>query len=250
MQLILTRMDNVSEENVFERTLPFFTNKTIVQLDKYQLVPDSVVREDSTTFLFYGLNTKNMITSMFKFDPITDTVSCLKKETGIWKFESLSNDRDINIFKNIEYILLETPEDNTNVFVTPQRMIPGERSTIDINTIYLPELVPVMKNNKIIKITLGDPIQTHTWSNGKFVPMTPPNTQWGAAARPRVKKTATSATWVPSKPRRTVRIADGSVRVLYSNPRYPGQHRIRKGRRGGDGRITYSYVKAPTSKRA
>ena len=98
-------------------------------------------------------------------------------------------------------------------------------------------------------IILESPSQTHTWSerDNKFVLI---KNQGGAAARPRVNKTVTSATWVPSKPRRTVRIADGSVRVLYSNPRYPGQHRIRKGRRGGDGRITYSYVKAPTSKRA
>ena len=52
-----------------------------------------------------------------------------------------------------------------------------------------------------------------------------------------------SSSWSPTA--RKVTIKDGSRRVLYKNPRFPGELRIRKMRKGRDGKMTASYVKPP-----
>jgi hypothetical protein len=46
--------------------------------------------------------------------------------------------------------------------------------------------------------------------------------------------------WTPTT--RKVTLDDGSKRVLYKNPEYPGETRIRKMRKGRDGRMKAVYV--------
>ena len=38
---------------------------------------------------------------------------------------------------------------------------------------------------------------------------------------------------------------DGSKRILYKNPKHPGETRIRKMRKGRDGKMKAAYVKPP-----
>ena len=47
--------------------------------------------------------------------------------------------------------------------------------------------------------------------------------------------------WSPTTRRAT--LDDGSIRVLFKNPMFPGELRIRKMRKGRDGRLTASYVR-------
>ena len=47
--------------------------------------------------------------------------------------------------------------------------------------------------------------------------------------------------WSPTSRKTT--LEDGSTRVLYKNPMFPGEVRVRKMRKGRDGRMTASYVK-------
>ena len=49
--------------------------------------------------------------------------------------------------------------------------------------------------------------------------------------------------WTPTT--RKVTIGDGSKRVLYRNPKFPGETRIRKMRQGRDGMVKAVYVKPP-----
>jgi hypothetical protein len=51
------------------------------------------------------------------------------------------------------------------------------------------------------------------------------------------------ASWASTT--RKVTLKDGSRRVLYKNPKFPGDFRIRKMRKGRDGKLTASYVKPP-----
>ena len=42
-----------------------------------------------------------------------------------------------------------------------------------------------------------------------------------------------------------MKLPDGSKRVLYKNPKYPGESRIRRMKKGPDGKMKASYVKPP-----
>ena len=42
---------------------------------------------------------------------------------------------------------------------------------------------------------------------------------------------------------------DGSKRILYKNPKHPGETRIRKMRKGRDGKMKAAYVKPPGGRR-
>jgi hypothetical protein len=44
---------------------------------------------------------------------------------------------------------------------------------------------------------------------------------------------------------RHTKLPDGSERVLYKNPKYPGETRIRKMHKGRDGKMKAAYVKPP-----
>ena len=52
-----------------------------------------------------------------------------------------------------------------------------------------------------------------------------------------------AARWSPTARKATLK--DGSKRVLYKNPKFPGELRVRKMRQGKDGRMTATYVKPP-----
>jgi hypothetical protein len=78
----------------------------------------------------------------------------------------------------------------------------------------------------------------------KPVPMGPPiesikikalSTKGGCKAVPLTNK------WLPTPRKATLK--DGSKRILYKNPHYPGDLRIRKMRKGKDNRMTATYVK-------
>ena len=59
----------------------------------------------------------------------------------------------------------------------------------------------------------------------------------------RTTKATSAAAWKSTG--RHVAIKDGSKRTLYTNPKFPGELRIRKMRQGKDGRMTAAYVKLP-----
>ena len=229
--LRLFRNDYYSEDSVIHG-VPKETLKTsTLTMLGSAMFNKNMFLSETTVFRFYDVTKNGKITSMLMINN-TGELSFHQQGVGIWKFDTISQ-------YMIEYL---SSLRNEYIELT---INPGY-TYFTVTTYLMPQYGGIKVTPSIPK-PLENPIQTHEWYNGEFVAIT---SKGGAAARPRVKKTATSATWVPSKPRRTVRIPDGSVRVLYSNPWYPGQHRIRKGRRGGDGRITYSYVKAPTMKRA
>ena len=56
----------------------------------------------------------------------------------------------------------------------------------------------------------------------------------------------TNNKWSPTSRKTT--LEDGSTRVLYKNPMFPGEVRVRKMRKGRDGRMTASYVKPRAKK--
>ena len=51
------------------------------------------------------------------------------------------------------------------------------------------------------------------------------------------------AKWTATQ--RHAKLPDGSKRVLYKNPKYPGESRIRKMKQGRDGKMKAAYVKPP-----
>ena len=62
----------------------------------------------------------------------------------------------------------------------------------------------------------------------------------------RTTKKTISATWTSTG--RNTTLKDGSKRVLYKNPKYPGEYRIRKMRQNRDGKMVAAYVKPPGGK--
>ena len=74
-----------------------------------------------------------------------------------------------------------------------------------------------------------------------------PNGYGGASSKKHGGKAKRSAPkWTATA--RKVTLDDGSKRVLYKNPEYPGETRIRKMRKGRDGRMKAVYVTAQSTK--
>ena len=73
------------------------------------------------------------------------------------------------------------------------------------------------------------------WASIKSILPHKEATQGGGKAAPLTNK------WSPTPRKATLK--DGSKRMLYKNPHYPGDLRIRKMRKGKDNRMTATYVK-------